>query len=155
MPADQTPSENPYDNPALRGFQQREIEHAAAQQGLTSEEYGLYRGNYPGPIVPVQSATAILVLACFITLIAAFIGVRCVLGLATGSSPGLGVIAMAVGMWIIAFFSWRSFRIQHRAEKLRRARGLRISEPTEDEMRRPVPGFYGWLDPSLRHRPKD
>jgi hypothetical protein len=155
MPTDKSPPENPYGDPALRGFQQREIEHAAAQQGLTPEEYGLYRGNYPGPISPVQSATAILVIACFITLIAVFIGARCVLGMATGSSPGLAVIALALGMWIPVYFVWRSFRIQRRAEKLRRARGLAISEPTEDDLQRPVPGFYSWIDPSLRRRPKD
>lgn len=139
--------------PRLRGFQRREVEDAAAKQGITPEEYGNYKGRYPGVAQPVRSAGAILAPCIFVTAISAIITVGAVLSvLRVSDVEPWKLIVVAPVLWVVTFFGWRSFRIEHRAEKLRKARGILLQPPTDEDQQRPVPWFYTMLPGG---KPKD
>lgn len=151
MPPPPPPPSEPH--PRLRGFQRREVEDAAAKQGITPEEYGNYKGRYPGVAQPVRSAGAILALSILVTLISAVITVGAVLSvLRVSEVEPWKLIIMAVASWVATFFGWRSFSIEHRAQKLRKARGITLQPPTDEDNQRPVPWFYTMLPGG---KPKD
>lgn len=140
------PESVPEPDPRLRGFQRREVEIAAAKQGLTPEEYGNYKGRYPGVAQPVRSAGAILTLCILVTVISVIITVGAVRSLIHASDvEPWKLIVVAVVLWVVTFFGWRSFRIEHRAEKLRKARGLLLQPPSDEDNRRPQPWFHTML----------
>lgn len=140
-------------HPRLRGFQRREVEDAAAKQGITPEEYGNYKGRYPGVAQPVRSAGAILTLCILVTIISAIISVGAVLSvLRVSEVEPWKLIIMAIAACVASFFCWRSFRIEHRAQKLRKARGIVLQPPTDEDSQRPVPWFYTMLPGG---KPKD
>lgn len=149
LPEPELPSEP---HPRLRGFQNREVDYAAGKQGITPEEYGNYKGRYPGVAQPVQSAGAILALCVLLTVISAAlcVGVIRSLGHEAEVAPWK-LIIMAVVVSVATLASWRSFRIERRAQRLRKDSGIVLRPPTAEDDQRPVPWFYAML-PGGRHR---
>ena len=89
----------------------------------------------------MQNATSIGFLAGVVTLIGLVISVGAARAAAQEPHDAVKPILMGLAIWATAYFSWRSFRIQRRAEKLRQ---------------RPTPAFHRFIDPNLPgETPKD
>ena len=117
-----------------RGFYARQIEIEAERQGLTVEEYGVYKGPaYIGP-KPYTSARGILFLAILITFISATMFVYLFLsaaGLVYVTEPATvpGVIFPVIVLAVVPTVAWRQFLKERKAERLRRAAGKDLQPP--------------------------
>ena len=117
-----------------RGFYARQIEIEAERQGLTVEEYGVYKGPaYIGP-KPYTSARGILFLAILITFISATMFVYLFLsaaGLVYVTEPATvpGVIFPVILLAVVPTVAWRQFLKERKAERLRRAAGKDLQPP--------------------------
>ena len=106
----------------------------ARRRGLSSEEYGVYKGSEGSLVKPVNSASGLLVLSIILTVIAIavlyFIGVLIAqsLGLApvvAGDSEVTPVMwVFIIGYFVFPVWSWIYYAKERRAQKLRIARGL-------------------------------
>jgi hypothetical protein len=106
----------------------------AARQGLTQEEYGVYKGSAGSAVKPVNSASGLLVMSIILTVISLFVLV--LIGVIIAQSAGLiernpDDRALAPVEWFFVvvsflapFASWHYYRIERRAQKLRVSRGL-------------------------------
>ena len=118
-----------------KGYYARQIEIEAESQGLTVEEYGVYKGPaYSGP-KPYTSARGILFLAILITFISATMFVYLFLsaaGLAYVTEPATvpGVILPVVIVAVLPTVAWRQFFKERKAERLRKAAGKDLQPPT-------------------------
>lgn len=73
-----------------RGFYRRAVEEDAARQGLTVEEYGVYKGSAGSAVKPVNSAGGLLAISIVLTVITLFCTVMFIM-LLLGGSPSTGV----------------------------------------------------------------
>jgi hypothetical protein len=113
------------DNAARRAkFYARKAELDAERQGLTPEEYGVYKGSVGSTVQPVNSASGLLIMSIVLTLIS--------IGVAYGAviivMQSMGLVPV---MWFFFFLmflapvaSWSYYIKERRAQKLRLARGL-------------------------------
>ncbi|ONI60759.1 hypothetical protein ALI44B_09285 [Leifsonia sp. ALI-44-B] len=123
------------DNAARREkFYARKAELDAERQGLTPEEYGVYKGSVGSTVQPVNSASGLLIMSIVLTLIS--------IGVAYGAviivMQSMGLVPVVEGdteftpvMWFFFFLmflapvaSWGYYIKERRAQKLRLARGL-------------------------------
>ena len=117
-----------------RGFYARQIEIEAERQGLTVEEYGVYKGPaYIGP-KPYTSARGILFLAILITFISATMFVYLFLsvaGLVYVAEPATvpGLILPVIILAVLPAVAWWQFLKERKAERLRRAAGKDLQPP--------------------------
>ena len=51
-----------------KGYYRQQVELEAAEQGLTTEEYGVYKGSTGSAVKPVNSTSGLLVLSILITI---------------------------------------------------------------------------------------
>ncbi|MDP9694382.1 UNVERIFIED_ORG: hypothetical protein J2X79_001937 [Arthrobacter globiformis] len=118
-----------------KGYYARQIEIEAESQGLTVEEYGVYKGPaYSGP-KPYTSARGILFLAILITFISATMFVYLFLsaaGLVYVTEPATvpGVILPVIIVAVLPTVAWRQFFKERKAERLRKAAGKDLQPPT-------------------------
>jgi MFS family permease len=106
----------------------------AAQRGLTSEEYGVYKGDVGSAVKPVNSASGLLTISIILTVISLFVLV--LIGVLIAQSAGLiernpdDRVLGPVEWFFVAvsflapFASWHYYRVERRAQKLRISRGL-------------------------------
>lgn len=115
-----------------KGYYARQVEAEAARQGLTVEEYGVYKGDVGSAIKPVNSAGGLLFLSILITLVMTVVAVLVVKLFMDGTEePNWGqiVFAIAFGLWIVPT-TWAYYFKEHRAVRLRKASGKTLQPPT-------------------------
>ena len=118
-----------------KGYYKRQIEQEAAKQGLTVEEYGVYKGSVGSAIKPINSAGGLLFLAILISLICTVI-----VGLAIVLLTSDGVTnwaQLAFGLVTVLFLvptSWAYYLKERKAVRLRRASGKILQHPTRRSM---------------------
>lgn len=115
-----------------KGYYRRQVELEAAKQGLTVEEYGVYKGDVGSSVKPINSAGGLLFLAILITLIMTVVAALLVKLFLDGTEdPDWGkiVFAVAFGLWIIPT-SWAYYFKERKAARLRKAAGKSLELPT-------------------------
>lgn len=118
-------------------YYRQQVELEAAKQGLTTEEYGVYKGSTGSAVKPVNSAGGLLFLIILITVI---IGVVAALldklFLDGTEEPNWGqiVFAIAFGLWIVPT-SWAYYFKERKAARLRKAAGKTLEPPTRRSSR--------------------
>lgn len=131
-------SEDPRPVPPVKrkGYYKRQIQLEAERQGLTPEEYGVYKGSTGSVIKPVNSAGGLLFLAI---LISVFSGI--VVGAAIIVLTGDGVtnwVQFVIACVIVLFLvptSWAYYFKERKAARLRKAAGKTLEPPTRRSSR--------------------
>lgn len=117
--------------PRRKGYYKRQIELEAARQGLTVEEYGVYKGSTGSAIEPIHSAGGLLFLAGLISL---FSGVVVVFGVGLLiDSKVTNWVQLIIGFAVVLFVvptSWAYYLKERKAVRLRRASGKTLQHPT-------------------------
>ncbi|HSN38464.1 MAG TPA: hypothetical protein VLT34_19135 [Arthrobacter sp.] len=118
--------------PARRkGYYKRQVELEAAKQGLTVEEYGVYKGSTGSAIEPINSAGGLLFLAILISLICSVVaGLIIVLLTSGGVTNWVQLIMGIVTVLVLVPTSWAYYLKERKAVRLRRASGKTLVHPT-------------------------
>ena len=127
----------PTDAGRRKGYYRQQVELEAAKQGLTIDEYGVYKGDAGSAIKPINTAGGLLFLSILITLIMTVVFVLLVKLFVDGTEVvdwGKIVFAVAFGVWIIPT-SWRYYFKERKALRLRRAAGKTLEPPTRRSSR--------------------
>lgn len=117
--------------PRRKGYYKRQIELEAAKQGLTVEEYGVYKGSTGSAIQPINSAGGLLFIAVLISLISIVIVVAGV-GLLVDNKV-TSWVELIIGFATVLFLvpiSWAYYLRERKAVRLRRASGKTLQHPT-------------------------
>lgn len=114
-----------------KGYYKRQVELEAAKQGLTVEEYGVYKGSVGSAVKPINSAGGLLFLAVLISL---FSSVAVVAGVVTLINNEVTswvelIVAFAIVLFTVPA-SWAYYLKERKAERLRRASGKTLQRPT-------------------------
>ena len=113
-----------------KGYYKSEVEREAIRQGMSVEEYGVYKGSVGSAVKPVNSAVGLLVLSLLISL---FTGIAVagffILWVQDGFNAARGVLLPMLLAATFTIWSWVYFAREHRAEKLRKARGITLLRP--------------------------
>jgi len=114
-----------------KGYYKRQIELEAAKQGLTVEEYGVYKGSTGSAIQPINSAGGLLFLAILISLFSAIVVGGAII-LLTGEGvtnwPQF-IISCAIVLFLVPT-SWAYYFKERKAARLRKAAGKTLQPPT-------------------------
>jgi hypothetical protein len=111
-----------------KGYYARQVEAEAERQGLTVEEYGVYKGDVGSAVKPINSASGLLFLSILITLIMTVVAVLLVKLFTDGTEePNWGQIVFvgAFGLWIVPT-TWAQYFKQRKAVRLRKQNGKTI-----------------------------
>lgn len=114
-----------------KGYYKRQVELEAAKQGLTVEEYGVYKGSTGSAIKPINSAGGLLFLAILISLfssVVVIIGVKLLIDNEVTSWVEL-IIGFAIVLSVVPT-SWAYYLKERKAVRLRRASGKTLELPT-------------------------
>ncbi|MHA7268222.1 hypothetical protein [Arthrobacter sp. HLT1-20] len=113
-----------------KGFYKSEVEREAFRQGMTVEEYGVYKGSVGSAVKPVTSAGGLLAISLIISAIYAFcIAFFVIHWIQAGHQEALKNTIPLLLSGIFVPWSWVYFAREHRAEKLRKARGITLIRP--------------------------
>ncbi|WP_017200239.1 hypothetical protein [Arthrobacter sp. M2012083] len=115
-----------------KGYYARQVEAEAERQGLTVEEYGVYKGDVGSAVKPINSASGLLFLSILITLIMTVVGVLMVKLFVDGTEEvnwGQIVFGIVFGLWIIPT-SWYLYFKERKASRLRYRNGKTFEPPT-------------------------
>ncbi|MFF2843537.1 hypothetical protein [Paenarthrobacter sp. NPDC057981] len=115
-----------------KGYYARQIEAEAERQGLTVEEYGVYKGDVGSAVKPINSAGGLLFLSILISLIMAFVGVLMVKLFVDGTEEINWVqivFTIVVGLWLVPT-AWFLYFKERKASRLRKQNGKTIELPT-------------------------
>lgn len=115
-----------------QGYYARQIEAEAERQGLTVEEYGVYKGDVGSAVKPINSAGGLLFLSILITLIMAVVGVLMVKLFVDGTEEINWVqivFTIVVGLWLVPT-AWFLYFKERKASRLRKQNGKTIELPT-------------------------
>lgn len=114
-----------------RGYYRRAVEEDAARQGLTVEEYGVYKGSAGSLIKPVNSAGGLLAICLLISIFALASIAAVVMIFVTGDDvESWGELIFGLVMVsILLSWSWRYYYVERRAERLRRENGKTLIRP--------------------------
>ncbi|MFJ4265912.1 hypothetical protein ACIPY1_05065 [Paenarthrobacter nicotinovorans] len=115
-----------------KGYYARQIEAEAERQGLTVEEYGVYKGDVGSAVKPINSAGGLLFLSILITLIMAVVGVLMVKLFVDGTEEINWVqivFTIVVGLWLVPT-AWFLYFKERKASRLRKQNGKAIELPT-------------------------
>jgi hypothetical protein len=106
-----------------KSFYRRSIETEAAKQGLTPQEYGVYKGSRGSVIKPYNTPGALLFLAILMTPFALFSSGAFLWLIRNGEGPGgEGWFALVIS-WVFTVWAWRYVYVEWRARYLRRKNG--------------------------------
>ncbi|MEO3934167.1 hypothetical protein WMO79_15325 [Micrococcaceae bacterium Sec7.4] len=114
-----------------KGYYKRQIELEAAKQGLTVEEYGVYKGSVGSAIEPINSAGGLLFLALLISLFSSVVvvgGIKILIDDEVTSWVEL-IVAFAIVLFVVPT-SWAYYLKERKAVRLRRASGRTLQPPT-------------------------
>ncbi|SEF00684.1 hypothetical protein SAMN04489740_3688 [Arthrobacter alpinus] len=113
-----------------KGYYKSQVEREAFRQGMTVEEYGVYKGSAGSAVKPVNSAGGLLVISMIISV---FSGISAVAFVILWVQDGFGAAArVLVPMLLAAVFtvwSWSYYVRERKAEKLRKDRGITLVRP--------------------------
>ncbi|MFC8040118.1 hypothetical protein ACFUOZ_12250 [Paenarthrobacter sp. NPDC057355] len=115
-----------------KGYYARQIEAEAERQGLTVEEYGVYKGDVGSAVKPINSAGGLLFLSILISLIMAFVGVLMVKLFVDGTEEinwVQVVFTIVLGLWLVPT-AWFLYFKERKASRLRKQNGKTIELPT-------------------------
>ncbi|WP_144659379.1 hypothetical protein [Paenarthrobacter nicotinovorans] len=115
-----------------QGYYARQIEAEAERQGLTVEEYGVYKGDVGSAVKPINSAGGLLFLSILITLIMAVVGVLMVKLFVDGTEEINWVqivFTIVVGLWLVPT-AWFLYFKERKASRLRKQNCKTIELPT-------------------------
>ena len=118
------------DRERRKGFYKSEVEREAFRQGLTVEEYGVCKGSVGSSVKPVNSAGGLLAISLLLTAINGAVWVMFIIHwVQAGPQEALKntVPLLLAGMFVP--WSWVYFAREHKAEKLRKARGITLIRP--------------------------
>lgn len=126
------PGDAPYRSGRERrkGFYKSEVEREAFRQDMTAEEYGVYKGSVGSNVKPVNSAGGLLAISLLLSgMYAALLTMFVIHWIQAGAQEALRntVPLLLVGIFIP--WSWLYFAREHKAEKLRKARGITLIRP--------------------------
>lgn len=113
-----------------KSFYKSEVEREAFRQGMTVEEYGVYKGSVGSSVQPVNSAGGLLAISLVLSgMYAGLLTLFVIHWIQAGPQEALKntVPMLLVGIFIP--WSWVYFAREHRAEKLRKARGITLIRP--------------------------
>lgn len=94
------------------------------------EEYGVYKGSVGSSVKPVNSAGGLLAISLLLTVINGALWVMFIIHwIQAGPQEALKntVLLLLAGMFVP--WSWVYFAREHKAEKLRKARGITLIRP--------------------------
>lgn len=113
-----------------KGFYKSEVEREALRQGMTVEEYGVYKGSVGSAVKPVNSARGLLAI-CLIASVPYGISVVSfvILWLQDGFSAAAKLIFPLLLITLLLVWGWVYFARERKAEKLRKARGITLIRP--------------------------
>lgn len=114
-----------------KGYYKRQIELEAKRQGLTVEEYGVYKGSVGSVIKPINSAGGLLFLAVLISLFSGVVLCGAVI-LLTGDQT-IDVVQLVIALVIVLLLvptAWAYYLKERKASRLRRASGKSVEPPT-------------------------
>jgi len=108
-----------------RGYYARQVEAEAERQGLTVEEYGVYKGDVGSAVKPVTSASGLLVLSILITIFMGAAIAFTLIGITAGTQEvnWVGVVLGALlAIWLVPT-TWAYYFKQRKAVRLRKQNG--------------------------------
>lgn len=115
-----------------KSFYKSEVEREALRQGMTVEEYGVYKGSVGSAVKPVNSAGGLLVLSLIMSV---FVGISAVslasVWIKDGFSAVAGILFPMLLVTLLLIWSWVYFARERKAEKLRKARGITLIRPEQ------------------------
>ncbi|MFW0772450.1 hypothetical protein ACLRGI_04710 [Paenarthrobacter nitroguajacolicus] len=115
-----------------KGYYARQVEAEAERQGLTVEEYGVYKGDVGSVVKPINSAGGLLFLSILITLIMTVVGALMVKLFMDGTEDvnwGQIIFGIVFGLWIVPT-AWFLYFKERKASRLRQQNGKTIELPT-------------------------
>lgn len=114
-----------------KGYYARQIEAEAERQGLTVEEYGVYKGDVGSAVKPINSAGGLLFLSMLITICMSASAVFFIQAIIGGQDLDWGqiVITVLVGLWLVPT-AWFLYFKERKASRLRKQNGKTIELPT-------------------------
>lgn len=113
-----------------RGFYKSEVEREAFRQGMTVEEYGVYKGSVGSSVKPVNSAGGLLAISLLLTAINGALWVIFIVHwIHAGPQEALKNIIPLLLAGMFVPWGWVYFAREHKAEKLRKARGITLIRP--------------------------
>jgi hypothetical protein len=131
-------SEAPQPEPRARrkGYYKRQIELEAGKQGLTPEEYGVYKGSTGSAIKPINSAGGLLFLAILISVFSAvFCGTAIILLTGEGVTNWVQFVIGCAIVIVLVPTSWAYYFKERKAARLRKAAGKTLEPPTRRSSR--------------------
>ncbi len=113
-----------------KGYYRSQVEREAFRQGMSVEEYGVYKGSAGSAVKPVNSAVGLLVISLIISIFSGISAVAFViLWVQEGFSAAAGVLVPMLLAAAFAAWSWIYYARERKAEKLRKARGIDLIRP--------------------------
>ena len=114
-----------------KGYYEQQVELEAAKQGLTVEEYGVYKGDVGSAVKPINSAGGLLFLAILISVFSAVVvGAAIILLTGEGVTDWVQfIISCAVVLFLVPT-SWGYYFKERKATRLRKAAGKTLEPPT-------------------------
>ena len=117
--------------PRRKGYYKRQIELEAAKQGLTVDEYGVYKGSVGSGVKPINSAGGLLFLAVLISIFSGVVVVASIKLLIDNEvTSWVEFIFSLVTVLFLVPTSWAYYLKERKAVRLRRASGKTLQHPT-------------------------
>ena len=126
------PGQPGYGNASRRGkgYYKSQVEREAFRQGMSVEEYGVYKGSAGSAVKPVNSAGGLLVTSLIISIFSGISAVAFViLWVQEGFSAAAGVLVPVLLAAAFAAWSWIYFAREYKAEMLCKGRGIDLIRP--------------------------
>ncbi|WP_154606038.1 hypothetical protein [Arthrobacter sp. AQ5-05] len=127
------PSRDPKHKPGYKrtkGYYKSEVEREAFRQGMSVEEYGVYKGSVGSAVKPVNSAGGLLAISLILScLVAGALVAFTIHWIQSGPAEALKntVPLLLAGMFVP--WSWVYYARERKAERLRKERGITLIRP--------------------------
>jgi hypothetical protein len=119
-----------------KGYYRQQVDLEAAKQGLTVEEYGVYRGSTGSAIRPINSAGGLLFLAILISVFSAVVcGTAIILLTGEGVTNWVQFVVGCAIVIVLVPTSWAYYFKERKAALLRKAAGKTLEPPTRRSSR--------------------
>jgi len=118
------------------GYYRQQVEVEAERQGLTPEEYGVYKGSTGSAIRPINSAGGLLFLAILISVFSAVVcGAAIILLTGEGVTNWVQFVVGCAIVIVLVPASWAYHFKERKAARLRKAAGKTLEPPTRRSSR--------------------
>ena len=111
-----------------KGYYARQVEAEAERQGLTVEEYGVYKGDVGSAVKPINSTSGLLFLSILITVCMGAAIVFTLIGITAGTQEVNWIIVVLGALMIVWLVptTWAYYFKQRKAVRLRKQNGKTI-----------------------------